>query len=80
MKKINLEENIKQVFQVVFKISQNRINKKMTCDNIKNWDSLNHIKLIMALESKFKISIKPKIGINLLSYLSILKYLKKIKI
>ena len=80
MKKINLEENIKQVFQVVFKISQNRINKKMTCDNIKNWDSLNHIKLIMALESKFKISIKPKISINLLSYLSILKYLKKIKI
>ena len=80
MKIINLEKDIKQVFQVVFKISQNRINKKMTCDNIKNWDSLNHIKLIMALESKFKISIKPKISINLLSYLSILKYLKKIKI
>ena len=45
--------------------------------NIKKWDSLNHVNLILAIESKFRIQIKPEESIKLISYKEILDYLKK---
>ena len=53
---------------------------KTNFKNLRKWDSLNHVKLIMAIESKFKISIDPDQSIDMLSYKSILNYLiRKIK-
>ena len=78
MKKI--EEGVKKIFKNIFKLSKIKINKKSNYKNIKKWDSLNHVKLIMAIESKFKIAIDPDAAISLLSYSDIINYLKKIKI
>ena len=38
----------------MIKIEINKINNKTSYKNIKKWDSLNHVKLIMAIESKFR--------------------------
>jgi citrate synthase len=72
-----LESDLRNVFKNIFKLNLRKINKKTNYKNTKNWDSLNHVKLIMAIESKFKISIDPDQSINFISFDQILKYLKK---
>jgi len=72
-----LESDLRYVFKNIFKLNLRKINKKTNYKNTKNWDSLNHVKLIMAIESKFKISIDPDQSINFISFDQILKYLRK---
>lgn len=72
-----LESDLRNVFKNIFKLNLSKINKKTNYKNTKNWDSLNHVKLIMAIESKFKISIDPDQSINFISFDQILKYLRK---
>ena len=72
-----IEEELKKVFKIIFKIEIKKISKKTNYKNVKNWDSLNHVKLIMAIESKFRVSIDPDKSINFLSFELILIYLKK---
>jgi acyl carrier protein len=73
----NIENKLKEVFSNIFKISAKKINKKTNFKNLKKWDSLNHVKLIMAIESEFKLSINPDDSVNFLSFETILKHLKK---
>ena len=73
----NIENKLKEVFSNIFKISVKKINKKTNFKNLKKWDSLNHVKLIMAIESEFKLSINPDDSVNFLSFETILKHLKK---
>jgi citrate synthase len=75
MKKFEVE--LKKIFINIFKINIKKINKKTNYKKLKNWDSLNHVKLLIAIESKFKISIDPDQKIKLLSFGQILQYLKK---
>ncbi len=75
-----IESDLKDIFQNIFKVPKKKIDMKTNFKNLRKWDSLNHVKLIMAIESKFKISIDPDQSIDMLSYKSILNYLvKKIK-
>jgi acyl carrier protein len=75
----SIENKLKEVFSNIFKISVKKINKKTNFKNLKKWDSLNHVKLIIAIESEFKLSINPDDSLNFLSFGIILKYLKKKK-
>ena len=75
-----IESDLKGIFQNIFKIPKKKIDIKTNFKNLRKQDTLNHVKLIMAIESKFKISIDPDQSIEMLSYKSILNYLvKKIK-
>ncbi len=53
----NLEERLlaafKRVFRRQFEAGRIRV------DEVEEWDSLSHIKLVMELESEFGIEIKP---------------------
>ena len=73
----SIENNLKKIFSTTFRIDEKYIKSSSNFKNIKKWDSLNHVKLILAIESKFKISIKPDDSVELLSYKEILNYLKK---
>ena len=70
-----IESDLKDIFQNIFKVPKKKLNMKTNFKNLRKWDSLNHVKLIMAIESKFKISIDPDQSIDMLSYKSILNYL-----
>ncbi len=50
------ETKIKNVFAEVFEISTEIVNKKMKQNELKGWDSLGQLRLIMTLEEKFDIS------------------------
>ena len=56
MIKNNLERILK-VLSLVFEIEIDQLNKNSSINNIESWDSLNHIKLIIALEEEFNIDL-----------------------
>ena len=73
----SLEKDLKKIFSVLFKINEKNIKLSSNIKDIKRWDSLNHVKLITAIEKKFKISIDPKEILKLVIFGQISKYLKK---
>lgn len=72
-----LQKIIKQIFKKIFKIDINKISTKSSSKTISNWDSISHLNLIIEVEKKFKIKIKPDEAFKLDSYEAIFKYLKK---
>ena len=72
----NVKKNLDDAFYVVFKVSKSKNKNNFSYKNLKKWDSLNHIKLILYLESKFKIKITPEQNFNLNSYKKILFFFK----
>jgi acyl carrier protein len=74
-----IKEDLKIIFSSLFKLKINKVKVTTNFKNTKAWDSLNHVKLIMALESRFKISINPDVAITLLSFKDIEIFLNKKK-
>ncbi len=54
-----MKQEIKKSMAVIFKINENSIPDNIEMNKIVNWDSLNHLNLIIALEGKFKVSFEP---------------------
>ena len=50
-------EAVEQVFQEVFEKPELRIHPAMTAAEVDNWDSFNHINLVVALEDRFGITL-----------------------
>jgi acyl carrier protein len=48
-------QGLTDVFRTVFDQPDLALRDDMTADDVENWDSLNHIDLIVAIEKKFKI-------------------------
>lgn len=48
-------EALTDVFRTVFDQPTLTLHDAMTAADVENWDSLNHIDLIVAIEKKFKI-------------------------
>lgn len=53
-------ENLKEIVARVFNIEIDKVNDELSADNIENWDSFNHILLIIEIEKvkgiKFSLS------------------------
>jgi acyl carrier protein len=71
-----VKNNLDDLFYLILKVPKKKDKKKINFNNLKTWDSINHIKLILAIESKFKIRINPDISVNLMSYQEIFNFLK----
>ena len=54
------KEILNGVFQQVFDDDSIRISPEMTANDIDGWDSLSHVNLIVAVETKFKIRFNQK--------------------
>lgn len=48
-------EKLNEVFQDVFDDEDITVNDDTTADDIEDWDSLEHINLVVEVENKFKI-------------------------
>ena len=53
----NNEKKLSKIFSSILKIKSNKFNDNLSTKNCKNWDSLNHIKIIIALQEEFKVNI-----------------------
>ena len=54
----DIEYNLFKIFAKVFGLMDNSINMSTSQENLENWDSLNHILLIVEIEKKFDIKFK----------------------
>ena len=56
--KNKFDKKIKKIMATVFETNVEMISDDASPHNIENWDSLKHIKLIVALEDEFNIKLE----------------------
>jgi len=64
----DINEKIICILGIVLKIDNKLIDVNTSMDTIKEWDSLKHMNLILALEEEFMISIPDEDVANLTSF------------
>ena len=72
-----MEDRIKNVMAAVFEISADEINDDSSPDNVKSWDSLKHMNLIVALEEEFGVQFKDDEIVEMMNYALIKLILSK---
>ena len=55
-----IKRELNDIFRKVFESGSIQIFDKMTANDVAEWDSLNHINLIVAVEKHFKVSFTTK--------------------
>ncbi|QCE35189.1 acyl carrier protein [Acetobacteraceae bacterium] len=55
-----IKERLTGVFRKVFKNPNLNITEEMSADDVKDWDSLTHIALIIGTEKEFSIKLKTR--------------------
>ena len=58
---------LKQVVSDILEVDIDDINENSSPDNIEQWDSLSHIKLVMAIEAEFNVKLTPDDMMDMLS-------------
>ena len=72
------EDEILKITKKIFKKTK-KINIDSSTKSISDWDSMNHIILIMEINKKYKISISLEESVKINSIKNIVKVVKKYK-
>jgi acyl carrier protein len=73
---MDVQEKVIQVLINIFQVSPDKISTETTSDNVENWDSMNHINMILALEQEFGISYDEEQAVSMLSVGEIIEVTK----
>lgn len=73
---VSLEQRAKAIIADVFRIKEDSVNENTNMDNTPGWDSLGHLRLVLALESEFGITIEPEDLVKMTDYKVIIHFLK----
>ena len=79
LKKEKVLKKLKLIFFEIFKNKKLKINFNSSANTIKNWDSLNHVILLLAIQEEFKIKFKISEYLKLNSFENIVKTIKSKK-
>lgn len=58
MEKQQIFEEVQEIFRTIFDDEELEITRDMTADDIEDWDSLEQINLLVAMEKHFNIKFK----------------------
>ena len=64
---MNNDQRLKTLLANIFNIEINSINNDSSVDTIENWDSLNHLKLVLAIEQEFNVSFTAEQSVEILN-------------
>ena len=70
------ENKLKKIISVIFLVNENKINDESSNENIKEWDSLKHLSLVLAIEEEFNIRFTNDETLQLTSFKNIVEILK----
>ena len=73
----SVEAKIVEKFKTIFKLKKIGGKKNLTQNKIKNWDSLNHVILILSIQETFKVKFKISEYGKLNSFENIINIIKK---
>lgn len=62
------EDKLKSVMADIFDIDVSTINDTTSVDTVKEWDSLKHLNLVLALEQEFNITFSVEQTVQILNY------------
>lgn len=71
-----LEEKVFDIFSKVMNFPKEKLNLRTKIDEVENWDSVEHLNLILALEEEFNVKFTPEEIQEMLSIENILRNLK----
>lgn len=72
-----MEEKIKKLFKEVLRIEDFKFNDNLSQDNCMNWDSINHLKIIVGLEKMFGIKFSVDDILSMVNVKTVKERLKK---
>ena len=59
---------LSQVVATIFNVDPSSITEDSSVDTIEQWDSLNHLKLVLALEQEFDVSFTEEETVDILNF------------
>lgn len=62
-----MPDRVAHVVSKVFAIPVDEVTNDTSPDNVKLWDSLQHLNLVLALEAEFGLSLSPEEAMEMLS-------------
>ena len=62
------EKRVRSIISKLFRLPPEGIGSNTSVDTIEKWDSLNHIKLVLALEETFQIEFTEMEIVEMMSY------------
>ena len=65
---MDVTDKLKEIFTNIFLISPEIIHDKLSQEEVDNWDSLQHLNLVLAVEEDFGISISPEESTEMLNF------------
>lgn len=71
------EKQIISLISKILNLKVSQLNQKSSAKNIKNWDSMNHVKIIVGLEKEFKVKINTSIAMELDSIKKIVNFINR---
>jgi acyl carrier protein len=74
-----MKEEIKQIIAEILEISVNDLNDESSSQNTNNWDSLNHMNIIFAIEEKLDVAFDDEEIMHLTSIAKILNSIESKK-
>ena len=72
-------DRVSKILETVFHLKASEISEELSTEKVKEWNSLNHLKLIMAIEQEFGVQFETEIIPELNSVKKIHEALKTIK-
>ena len=72
-----MEKRIKEIMEDVFECDFETISDDTTADNTPQWDSLNHLCFITALEKEFNINLSIEEISSIISYKTVCEVVSK---
>ena len=63
-----MEQMLKKLMADLFEIKEDEITDESSMDNIENWDSLSHLRLIASIEELFKTSMSTDEMVEMTSF------------
>lgn len=74
---MDLGDKLREIFTNLFLINPEIIHDKLSQEEVGNWDSLQHLNLILAIEEDFGISISPEESTEMLNFGLIVMLIKE---
>ena len=71
------EDKLKEIIADTFDIDEDEINGEMTSDSVEKWDSLNHLRLVTALEDEFDIKLTMEEVNTMIDYPKIVEFVSR---
>jgi acyl carrier protein len=68
MSQQEIEQKVREIMSGIFAIDESDINKNSSLETVENWDSLQHVNLIMALEEDFGLQIDVDDALEMVSF------------